>query len=449
MTPRHRVRNSQAIIADRTRWTVRRAAAAFKRSNFAAPPPHGVAMAPSHDKPSAHDHPQDFVLFPHDLTYSNSQVAASDDSFGAFYRPSHPMDDHHRFAPPDRTAYDSYPDHPAQMASAPYFEPNNHHLQNFMKVGEHVPASRATPSASPSSMSQTFDHAASTLSSASGASVQSTSSSVDGSPYVHATQQMPYQDKWSHPAFGLGIHPQGANNDLYGNDQGNNIHGESDVAMDAGRYHDFVGKYREKVSTSFPTVPSFPSPISSVSSSQDLSLSAHSPSPAGWPGAPRKENEAVNSLQGGIGSSYTPSSSPTPSTTGPSQARVSTSPVYARPFQSPRSPRPVWTPTLRTSGLRSPHHRSSDDHWETTSGSRAVSPTISRQRQDLFFGQSSGRFVAPLQSSCRLPLHTVILQRAFSFSKNHALLSFHFSVTVIVFKYTPLGRMTLTFDCEL
>lgn len=103
---------------------------------------------------------------------------------------------------------------------------------------------RYTPSGSASpSISQSLDHPPSTLSSASGASGQSTSSSTVGSPYSLATHSLPSQDIWSEPNPGLGIASDIVHNDGFPQDSFSNDSLENDICFQDGKFPDnFVGK---------------------------------------------------------------------------------------------------------------------------------------------------------------------------------------------------------------
>ncbi|KAL8729846.1 MAG: hypothetical protein Q9166_004487 [cf. Caloplaca sp. 2 TL-2023] len=77
----------------------------------------------------------------------------------------------------------------------------------------HTPSGSASPS-----IPQSLEHPPSTLSSASGASGQSTASSTVGSPYSLVTHSIPGQDAWSEPHQGLGIAPDIIHNDGFPQD---------------------------------------------------------------------------------------------------------------------------------------------------------------------------------------------------------------------------------------
>ena len=344
----------------------------------------------------------DFALFSRNQNHSDLIAPPLYHNFDGGYPTAAAMDHQSRYVEPPRTTYDSYPVAGAYASAPAYYETPRTHL-NSVKVAEEASMPRPTPSASPSSMSQTIDPSSSVLSSTSGASAQSAASSVGGSPYARPTQQMPCQDKWSNPLEGLGISAGVSSNDFFG--------------YDASR-HDFVGEYNDNISSSLPSTGTCASFFSVASASQE------SPFPYFTSRSEALEDHRHNDmtidtvLHGveGTNTEQSPVRSMTPgiSTSGPpptfgGSAHVWECPKEHGPLSTPlQSPRPV-TPYQSCS---SPLQSAFSDVALYTSSESLSSPSISpsmRKHQDIFFTQSSGRFVPPLHSSCWFPLASVCL----------------------------------------
>ena len=352
---------------------------------------------------------RDFVLFPKDHVYHDDILCEPEDSFAAFCRSDIVMDPPPHFSLPDRNPYVSYPAVSSYPSAPVYFDPSHPQFDVATKGTDSMSGPRPTPSASPSSMSQTYDHPPSILSSASGASAQSTSSSVEGSPYIHAAQ--PMQEKWSDSSYGLGINPQDANHDfLTQNPAARGYPGNPDIPLDPTRYSGYVGEYRANLSNFLAQNESSASSTVSASGSQDFSV--YSTSPITHPRDLNDPNVTIDTVleEARNTSGYWPSQSPTASTpltagstaSSPRQ-HLSASPVEVVPFRPPSAP---------ASAISSPRHpfptrpvNSLSRHYAPYPSHRqsSVPSSLSHQRQKLFFTQTSGRIVAPLQSSCRLP----------------------------------------------
>ena len=352
-----------------------------------------------------HQSSRDCVLFPRDQIFTDHETYQHiNQSFGGLDRLSIDMDPPPpHFALPDRTTYDSY--------TTTYFEAPNPPFHPSVKGTETLHPSRPTPSASPSSMSQTYDQPSSILSSRSGASGQSTSSSVEGSPYIHGNQQAQFQDKWT-DSYGLGINPPGANNDLFSSDAARALQGHSDISLDASRFPDYVGEYRENISTFVPVNEAFSSSNIFTSTPQEfpmLSSSPIEPPPRGV----KKEDVTIDTIieefaqrrDRAAASTTTVSAPRAVGSAASSPRRAPTmSPLEAAPFRSPSAPAPATFPARRPSPFGHGAVHARPDAIDRVLRSPSASPTVSHHRQNLFFTQSSGRFVAPLQSSCRFPL---------------------------------------------
>ena len=336
------------------------------------------------------------VLFPRNQFYTDFTAPPLHNNFDGCYPSTAEMDHRAQFVAPSRTTYDSYPVTGAHAIAPSYYESSKNQL-NCVKAGDEASMPRPTPSASPSSMSQAFDPASSVLSSTSGASAQSAASSVGGSPYARPTQQMPFQEKWSTPLEGLGISAAVANNDFFGYDPSR---------------HDFVGEYEKDFSSSLPCVGASTSSISLASASQEFSF-PYSASRSELPGGYQKDEAIIDTTLRSLreienidaDQASVRSLTSSTSTCGPPP----TSPNYTCNWNSPTrhgstSPlvddaRPVTPHQSLFSSVRT----GVPDMAMYTSHDTLTSPSISpstRRHQEPFFSQSSGRFVAPLNSSC-------------------------------------------------
>ena len=341
-----------------------------------------------------HDSLGDFVLFPRDQVFPDLIAPPPTDNFGGFYHSSLGMDHRSQFVAPTRTTYDSYPVTTTHSTAAAYYETSRTHL-NSIKAGDEGSMPRPTPSASPSSMSQTFDPSSSVLSSTSGASAQSAASSVGGSPYARPTQQMPFQDKWSEPLQGLGISSGVASGDFLG--------------YDTSR-QDFVGEYKENILSSLPSTGASASSISLAPASQELSSLYYVPRSKLLANS-HKEEMAIDAILREVGCTNTdqaPLMSPasSTSTTGPPTAFSGKDydPEPPTDYRTVSPPlRNIASTTPQQLPMSPPQSGPPSVGMNTSHGSLilpSASPTSFRNHQDPFFSQSSGRFVAPLHSSC-------------------------------------------------
>ena len=399
----------------------------------------------------------DFVLFPRDQPYMGTLDLRLDDFNNMHYQPNavSNMHRHGDFSSHASTSYESYPAVSA-YSSAPsaYFGAQNvpHETQ---KGSMARPLRRQTPSGSPSpSISQAFDHPPSTLSSASGASAQSTASSADGSPYASATHVLPYEDKWSGALHGLGIAPGIVNSESFAQDSFPPANFEHDLMLEDDKFPNYVGECGKNFSLSFPYSQSFASSVSSSLASQNF-VPASSSRPlarnttTGTKGVTIDSilEEANRKLQKPVQlispvSAASAAASPTSftnrhQTTSPTQRRSS--------FRSPLTPASATSrfPSRATSPYGSGDHvflehplddvRAPRTREQSPEGCHPCNPStlppISRhhghygQSQNPFFGQSSGRFVAPLESSCRFSLSSLFPSIQKNITQFHSLFS--------------------------
>lgn len=369
-----------------------------------------------------HENIGDFVLFPRDPSYHN--MGSEDDING--------LD----------SSYEPYPPISSYSSAIPaYYNASQYLFESAKSQDQH----RFTPAGSPSpSISQALDHPPSTtLSSASGASVQSTASSAVGSPYSHATHHLPGQDQWTESHHGLGI-ASGVvhHDDGFGHDMAQWGSMENELIFDSSKLQDsFVGE-SENISSSsiFPRRPVSLS-ISSSSASHGFAPAFSVPPRAmASHGARNGRNVTIDTILEEVNNTIQ-SSPRTASPESTSSARTSPvtaslnqgsacSPLGPRSFKSPITPASAISPSfpgaafppkVRQRGLRRQSVAASSgfkSQRTSTSPTDRYSPYArpfpaaepqesfpSFQSQSPFFGQSSGRFIPPLQSSCWFSLY--------------------------------------------
>jgi len=378
----------------------------------------------------------DFLLFPREHSYLETFDPRPGDEFSGLYHTfgaANDMDQLRNGSGQARTSYDGYP--PVSAYSSTYFGAVNAPFEAPKgTVGHSLRRNPSSGSPSPS-VSQAFDHLSSTLSSASGASAQSTASSADGSPYANATHSLPYQEKWPEPLRGLGIAPEILNGESFSNDRFPSSNFETDLLLEGGKFPHYVGEYRNHFSpSSFPTSFAVVSSISSAPSSQFVAPAFSSP-PLALDTTTAVRDITIDSI---LEEANDRVQNPTHMISPISAASTAASPTsltdkYQKVLPVDRNPsfRSPMTPASATSRFpspaASPHASGCDGSQNQTSISldhmRAQSsPHLSPRRfhpyrrpthtvpphgqahyaktQNPFFGQSSGRFVAPLESTC-------------------------------------------------
>ena len=283
---------------------------------------------------------------------------------------------------------------------------------------------RHNPSGPPSpSTSHTFENASSNMSSASGASGQSTASSADGSPYANPQHSLPYQEKWE--PLGLGLGPEIVNTEVINNTCYQSTNFDTEFLLDDSKFAHCVGEYEKNFSQSFPTSHSVSSSMSSGSA-----LQSHLPALCSSPLVLDTKldqrdvtidsilEEANNQIQ-----NPTHLASPVSFSFGPSTPRfhysrivkdehpispVSSASATTSPTIVPGKHRSA-TPVGRRQSFKSPvfsgctygpQQSPSQLHLSGPPAQTPTSPSQKPNTQNSFFCQSSGRFVAPLESSC-------------------------------------------------
>lgn len=390
----------------------------------------------------------DFVLFPRDQPYLDILDARQDETFENIVHYTTASDMHHHFPDLASTTYDTYPSTSAfSTVTSNYYGGSCGALNSVVDVpkeDERLNQRQFTPSGSPSpSISQSFDHPPSILSSTSGASAQSTASSAAGSPYSHDTNHVPSQELWMESHHGLGIasgipHNEGFGSDLY---PLTNIENEL-VFSDDKFPNNFVGESRKIFSSSISTSGAA-SPVSvsvsSSASSQSFVPAFRSPHLA-LDTSVTTGDVTIDTILKEVNSRV---EKPTTDMISPASASsIETSPRYFRStplapqpsprvwgsFKSPTTPASAMSPlTSRSSTPQSARaHESRRNSLAPCSDSKAQQQTTPSHRvypysrptpplssqalshinqsQSPFFGQSSGRFIAPLESSCRFSL---------------------------------------------
>ena len=376
----------------------------------------------------------DFVLFPRDQPYMGTLDPRLDSFNNMHYQPNavSNMPQHGNFPGQASTSYESYPP-VSTYSSAPsvYFGAQNVQYE-IQKDNMGRPLRQQTPSGSPSpSISHAFDHPPSTLSSASGASAQSTASSADGSPYASATHALPYEDKWSGPLHGLGIAPGIVNSESFNQDSFPPANFDNDLMLEDSKFPNYVGECGKNFSLSHPRSQSFASV--SATASQSF-VPAFSSPPLALDTTTGTKDVTIDSILEEANSKIQKSLQLISPISVASAAAASPTSFTSKhqtssPTQRKSSSRSPLTPASAVSHFQSratsPH--GTNDHVSLeyplndvrAPGSpqqslerchpctRSLPPPISQnqscygQSQSPFFGQSSGRFVAPLESSCR------------------------------------------------
>lgn len=396
-----------------------------------------------------HDSHNDFILFPRDQ-YLDMFESKQDDSFDGLAYSTLEM--HHRLSDLTDT-YDSYPSTAAfPNSSLNYYEGGAlNYAVGFSKENDRLNQQRFTPCGSPSpSVSQSFDQPPSILSSTSGASAQSTASSAVGSPYPHDPSKVSGHDNWSESHQGLGIATGISQHEGYGTDIFPLTDLSSEVVFDDDKYssHSFVGESSKIFSSSVSSRSNYvPVSISSCSFSQSLE-SVSCASPLALNTSVVTPIVAIDTIPEELSSrsrtSITKLTSPeSANSTGASRTSFGSNgslhrPIFSPPaqsvFKSPTTPASAMSPFtshfIPPPGSR-PHkisksHAISSIDWITQQPSssclqiahphagpnkhpRRQRHSHSNQPHSLFFSQSSGRFITPLESSCWFSLFNRVL----------------------------------------
>ena len=321
------------------------------------------------------------------------------------------MRGHHEYLDQGTTSYDSFGSVPSYtIGPATYFRAPQFTFDSAKEMNGQ-PARRPTPSASPSSFSQSYDQPPSIMSSVSGASGQSTGSSADGSPPAPLLHQLPHQDKWSEPLHGLGFGPSIVGSDQSSQESYPTHDFEHEMAVDGPKYQHFVGEYHKSsfdassadFGSALPSFRSFPS-------------QNYDPTTCSLPVAPENTSEStnlvtidtilddVNRESQAITQLLSPISVGLASPTGAERLRK---------FPSPQGvPTPITSPLTPASScsaifprIASPEYLEKREPGVQNTISRPTTPQSSGQArfhfpQDPLFSQSSGRFIAPLESTC-------------------------------------------------
>jgi len=379
-----------------------------------------------------HSGASDFILFPRDQTYPDTfSTRAGGDFMGLQYSPSFASDMHRHqdFSGRASAPYESCP--PVSAYSSSYFAAPSA-LFDTHKHTVTQPVRRYPSSGSPSpSVSHTLDHPPSTISSASGASAHSTASSANGSPYANAAHSLPYQEKWSEPIHGLGLVPDIANGETFNGDPFSPNSFDNELVLEGNKFANYVGEHGKHFSQSFPSscpMPSFVPPASALQNSVPafsypiLALDTRTrPRDVTIDSILEEANIRIKDSTHLVSpvSAASTATSPTSFTNNFQNA----SPIKSRTsFRSPRTPASATSrfpsravsphvlgypeshglPMDRAKGLGGP--RLSPDPCNPLS--RPTAPPSApchshyEKNQNQFFDQSSGRFIAPLESSC-------------------------------------------------
>ena len=369
----------------------------------------------------------DFVLFPRDQSYMATLDPRLGDNFDNMQYSPNTVGNMHRhgnFSGQPSTSYESYPPVSAYSSGpSAYFGAQNMPYET-QKGNMGRPLRRQTPSGSLSpSISQAFDHPPSSLSSASGASAQSTTSSIDGSPYASATHVLPYEDKWSGPLHGLGIAPGIVSSESFAQDSFPPANFESDLMLEDSKFPNYVGECDKDFSSSVTLSQPLVSPVFSRLAPQK-SVSAFPPRPLALETTTACKGVTIDSILKEANSKI---QRPLQLVSPISTASVAASPSQRESsFRAPLTPSPTVSrspsrafspqgsgnnlflgnpinPLDDVRALGSSQHSPERYHPCDQSLSSPISQHQAHynQNQSPFFSQSSGRFVAPLESSCR------------------------------------------------
>ncbi len=373
----------------------------------------------------------DFILFPRDQAYSDTLDSRAGSEFiGMQYSSSFASDmyRHQDFSGRAGALYESYP--PVSAYSSAYFAaPSNLFDAHKQTVAQSMRRNPSSGSPSPS-VSQIFDHPPSTISSASGASAHSAASSAHGSPFANATHSLPYQEKWPEPLRGLGIAPDIVTGETFNNEPFPPSSFDNEEMLEGSKFVNYIGECEKDFSQSFPRSRPMASSAPSASASQHFAPAFSSPPMAlDVTTGPRDVTidsilDEANSKIKNITHLVSPISA---ATTAASPTSCTDKFQNALPFESRPSFRSPRTPASATSRFPSravsPHILGDSNSQRLPSeGAKArgdpqppprrcnphsrPTPPPSHghshyeKTQNHFFDQSSGRFVAPLESSC-------------------------------------------------
>ncbi|MCJ1336257.1 hypothetical protein MMC09_001533 [Bachmanniomyces sp. S44760] len=418
------------------------------------------------------DNIADFVLFPRDQVYPDMPGSRQEDNFTYCQaRANEPSQ--LALSASSCSGWASYEALASCMPDQdPYldaFSPGVHTTK--FAVRNDTP--KYTPSASPStSMSHTFDNPPSILSSASGASAKSTASSAVGSPYSHATHSLHGHDQWTNSQHGLGIAQDPFQQDAFAQDSFPLSAMNNDVIFDHDKFSgNYVGEFREipssTVNSGDTMSPSFTSSsASSTSSSHVSAVLATSSPPLALDTSVGASNvtidtilEEVNSAIGTPTHVMSPESTPalySPRVTHPFASTESPA-IESNAFKSPTTPASAMSPfgprstspfNPRKQGMKRSRSTASEVHRPYPSPPQPPKrrhlyerpiPSPNSPVQPVkahfptpFFIQSSGRFVAPLESSYPSliqPLDTPIAHNLTSGSYPGVIHAFHAPTT--------------------
>lgn len=383
----------------------------------------------------------DFVLFPRDQPYMSPLDPRLGENFDSMHYQPHALSNMHPhgdFSGQASTSYEPYtPVSAYSFAPSAYFGPQNV-LYETQKGNPGRSMLQQISSGSPSpSNSQAFDPPPSTLSSASGPSAQSTASSNNGSPYASATHALPNEDKWSGPLHGLGI-PGIVSSEGFNQDPFPPANFENDLMLEESKFANFVGECGHEFSSSFPFSQSPTSSMFSGSASQSFAPASSSRRLVLDTTTVAKDitidsilDEANSKIQMPLRSlspvsAASAAASPTSvnsrhQTASPNQEKSSfkfpLTPVSAASRYPSRATSPQssgdrvfpGSPVLPLDPARAPRsQQQSSEHchpcYQSTSPPFSPRQALYCQFQSPFFGQSSGRLVARLESSCRFSL---------------------------------------------
>lgn len=369
-----------------------------------------------------HESISDFILFPRDQTFYDSLHSSVDDFVGldCSFRNSIAMQQAFQDRglallgdPSDPPGYPSgqpiYFNAPDLIVDAP-----KGHARQYQQ--------RYTPSGSPSpSVPHSLDQPPSTLSSTSGASGPSTASSTVGSPYSLATHSLSGPDAWSELNQGLGIAPDIVHNESFTQDAFPNGSLEGELCYQDGKFADnFVGEYGKISSVRHSQRCSTSAPSLSSENNSTFLQTPFSQSPPNFfrPSAMVRHAPGDTLRPSTISAVYEHTEDPDnsdqflPFAISLSGRNPLHSPATSdmdspgsETFKPPVKPASAMGPLRRQPPL--PRRQSAP--WDQTRGYQPSNP---------LFNQSNGRFIAPLESSCRFSLSCFVFHISLTGSKS-------------------------------
>ena len=374
------------------------------------------------------DRPGDFVLLSRDQSYLDMLDPRPDENFDILHY-NIGSDMQHQFPDLSDNTYEPYPStSPLSTNTSNCYNAQDSALVKPKDISGLGQRQMPTSTTTSPSVSRSFDHPPSTLSSASGASAQSTTSSAVGSPFSHATSNLPGQEHWVDSQQGLGIAAGIVHNESYGSEIYSLNHLEHDLVLSSDKFSNhFVGESQRFPSPSVSNsgsvwqssiLPSLAAPLTLDTNvvSREYSMDAIKNESTDRIGSPALSNSSAATSLSHISQpcqAGTQAPSP-PQSNGSFKSPITPASAYSPRTPSTSSPLSARQHAFHSKSLVGGHdtrtlgiHRralATSCRWSPYDQAATPSKSPGRSYRDLilspFFGQSSGRFIAPLESSC-------------------------------------------------